>query len=55
LPGLAQLLAGHRKSLGPNPTPEQFRQLRVMRKIRLRAADLAGCEQRSMAARTRTD
>jgi hypothetical protein len=25
-PALARLLAGHRNTLGPNPTPAQFRQ-----------------------------
>jgi hypothetical protein len=52
-PGLAQLLAGHRNTLGRNPSLERFRQHRVMLNIRLRAAYVAGCEQRSIVERGR--
>jgi hypothetical protein len=52
-PGLAQLLAGHRNALGPNPTPEMFRQHRVMLNMRLRAAYVAGGERRLLVQRGR--
>lgn len=52
-PWVDRMFAGHRNTLGRNPTPEKFRQHRVMLNMRLRAAYLAGVAQRYEVAHGR--